>query len=59
MDSELSSENLDPDVIFLSETRGSSNTVENLKTRWSLHGVGVSSIANSGSSLVMEEICSG
>lgn len=37
-----------PDVIFLSETRGSSHSIDSLKSRWNLNGVGVSSIGKSG-----------
>lgn len=37
-----------PDVIFLSETRGSSHSIDSLKTKWNMHGVGVDSVGNSG-----------
>lgn len=39
---------LRPEVIFLSETKGSSQSVEYLKRKWNLNGVGVSSVGLSG-----------
>lgn len=36
-----------PYVIFLSETRGSSPSIDSLKSKWNLNGFGVSSIGNS------------
>lgn len=33
-----------PDVIFLSETRGSSHSINSLKEKWNLNGAGVSSV---------------
>lgn len=37
-----------PDVIFLSEIRVSSHSINCLKKKWSLNGVGVSSVGLSG-----------
>lgn len=35
-------------MIFLSETRGSSHSIDSLKNKWGLNGIGVSSVGQSG-----------
>lgn len=37
-----------PDVVFLSETKGTSYDVELMKSRWKLHGISVDKIGQSG-----------
>lgn len=45
-----------PDVMFLSETKGTSHDIEGLKRRWNLNGIAVDKVGQSGGlALLMDE----